>query len=130
MSHQQDLNQTVMGIISDERVLGTNSVVRIGAICVVEINGEFFLIVEIRIGTQAARVLVITITAELAAALERSGVDICTVSTMIPVSTPGRVAELQCAFVVDEVVILVFIIRSTTDEIVLVRVPLCASACR
>ena len=125
MSRQQDINQTVMSIITDERVLGTGTVIRIGATCIAEINGMFFLIVEIMIGTQNERILVIRISEALAAALERAGIVICQVTSIIPTSTAGREVELECSFLVDNDVILVFIVRNTTDDIVLVRVPLC-----
>lgn len=103
-------------------------VIRIGATCIAEINGRFFLLVEIEIGVageEIEQVIVIRITAAQAQALLRAGVERCTIVTEIPTSRAGVEVELICVFVVGNFAFLVFDVENNFDRLVLVRVPLC-----
>jgi hypothetical protein len=102
-----------------------NNPITIGATCIAQIAGNFFLLVEIEIGANTEEVIVFTITAAQAAQLLRLGVPRCRISNSIPTSRPGTDVDLICAFVVDTEVILVFDVENTSNELVLVRVPLC-----
>lgn len=102
-----------------------NNPITIGATCITQIDGNFFLLVEIEVGSEIEEVIVFRITAVQAAQLLRLGVPRCGVSDTIPTSRPGTDVELICAFVVGDEVILVFDVENTSDEFVLVRVPLC-----
>lgn len=126
MSHKNNNNfsEAVMDLIPTEK-RNCHSPIRIGATCVAQINGNFFLLVEIEFGADMEEVIVIRISATQAAALLRLGVPRCQVSDTIPVSTPGREVNLICAFVVGDEAILVFDVENATDELVLVRTPLC-----
>ncbi|WP_352420797.1 spore coat protein [Proteiniborus sp.] len=122
MNFNHELNQVVEQMSSKETLI--NEISGIGASCIAEINGMFFLLIEIEIGN-LERVFVIRISAALAAQLLSSGVELCEIVNRIPTSTPGTEVNLICAFVVGENVFLVFNIENDTDELILVRVPLC-----
>jgi hypothetical protein len=95
----------------------------IGATCVAQIDGRFFLLIEIEIeGTEIERLIIMEISAAQAAALIAAGVMRCQIINTIPT---GREVELICAFVVGTNVFLVFSVENMTDHLVLVRVPLC-----
>ena len=99
--------------------------IRIGATCVAQIEGRFFLLIEIEInipGKDIEEVIIIEITAAQAEALIAEGVMRCQIVDRI---TTGREVELICAFVVGRNVFLVFNVENMTDRLVLVRVPLC-----
>ncbi|WP_055665717.1 hypothetical protein [Desnuesiella massiliensis] len=105
--------------------------VTIGAACVAELAPNVFvLLVEVEvdvIGEEIEQVLIIRITPAQAAQLIRS-VGLCQIvgPDEIPTSAPGREVNLICAFVFGGNVFLVFDVETnTTDELVLVRVPLC-----
>lgn len=71
--------------------------------------------------------LIIRLTPVQAAALIRE-VGLCEIvgPDEIPTPAPGREVNLICAFVFGENIFLVFDVETrTTDELVLVRVPLC-----
>ncbi len=100
-----------------------NDPVSIGATCVAQIDGRFFLLVEVEIGVmgnEREEVIVIEITAAQAAALIAAGVMRCQIITTIPPR-----GNLICAFVVGQNTFLVFNVENATDRLVLVRVPLC-----
>lgn len=117
--------------LNTENTVNQNRSIRIGATCVAEIApGVFVLLVEIEInvlGQEREEVLVIRLTPAQAAALIRI-VGRCRIvgPDDIPTSGPGREVNLICAFVFDGFVFLVFDVETNnTDELVLVRVPLC-----
>lgn len=100
-----------------------NDPIRVGARCVAQIDGRFFLLIEMEIevmGFVREEVIIIEITAAQAVALTAAGVMRCQIVTTIPPR-----GNLICAFVVDENVFLVFNVENATDHLVLVRVPLC-----
>ncbi|MBU5677967.1 spore coat protein [Alkaliphilus sp. MSJ-5] len=102
-----------------------NDPISIGATCVAQIDGRFFLLIEIEIevmGNVVEEVIIIEITAAQAAALIAAGVMRCQIVTTIPTGTG---VNLICAFVVGANVFLVFNVENATDRLVLVRVPLC-----
>ncbi|EPY2308029.1 spore coat protein [Clostridium sporogenes] len=105
--------------------------ISIGAACVAELAPNVFvLLVEIEVevpGEDIEEVLIIRLTPAQAAALIRS-VGRCRIvgPDEIPTPAPGREVNLICAFLFGRNVFLVFDVEtSTTDELVLVRVPLC-----
>ncbi|WP_027622908.1 hypothetical protein [Clostridium lundense] len=105
--------------------------VTIGATCVAELAPNVFvLLVEVEVevtGEEIEEVLVIRITPAQAAELIRS-VGRCEIvgPDEIPTPAPGREVNLICAFVFGQNVFLVFNVETNrTDELVLVRVPLC-----
>lgn len=105
-----------------------NEPIEIGATCVAQIEGRFFLLIEIEIdviGSEREEVIIFEITAAQAAALVASGVMRCQIVNTIPTPGPGQEVNLICAFVVGENVFLVFNVENATDRLVLVRVPLC-----
>ncbi|CAK7083511.1 hypothetical protein [Tissierella sp.] len=102
-----------------------NGPIMIGATCVAQIDGRFFLLIEIEIdvmGNEREEVIIFEITAAQAAALIASGVMRCQIVNTIPT---GREVNLICAFVVGQNAFLVFNVENATDRLVLVRVPLC-----
>lgn len=102
-----------------------NDIISIGATCVAQISGRFFLLIEIEIdvaGREIEEVIIIEITSAQAAALIAAGVMRCQIVNTIPT---GREVNLICAFVVGENVFLVFNVENEIDRLVLVRVPLC-----
>jgi hypothetical protein len=104
------------------------SIISIGATCIAEIEGQFFLLVEIEIeiaGQEIEQVIVIRISSAQADILLRAGIERCTIVTTIPTPTQGVEVNLICVFVVGNFAFLVFDVENTTDRLVLVRVPLC-----
>lgn len=101
------------------------SLIRLGARCLLNIDDKFFLLLEIEIGEQE-QVIVISITSDVAAALMSAGIEPCQVVTEIPTATPGTEVNLICVFVVDGFAFLVFDVENNFDVLVIVRVPLCA----
>ncbi|QUH20290.1 spore coat protein [Alkaliphilus sp. B6464] len=100
-----------------------NDPIRIGATCVAQIDGRFFLIIEIEIeimGFVREEVIIMEISAAQAVALIASGVMRCQIVTTIPPR-----GNLICAFVVGQNAFLIFNVENSTDRLVLVRVPLC-----
>lgn len=122
MNFKHEIDQIVEQVSKAETRI--DEVSSIGANCIAEINGNFFLLVEIEIG-DFEDVFVFRISAALAAQLLRSGVELCEIVTTIPTPSPGTEVNLICVFVVGENAFLVFNVENTTDELVLVRVPLC-----
>ncbi|WP_242844712.1 spore coat protein [Clostridium botulinum] len=105
--------------------------VTIGATCVAELAPNVFvLLVEVEVevlGETIQEVLIIRITPAQAAELIRS-VGLCEIvgPNEIPTPAPGREITLICSFVFGQNVFLVFDVETrTTDELVLVKVPLC-----
>lgn len=126
MSTQESQNQSIKN-----ETMCQNRPVTIGATCVAELAPNVFvLLVEIEItvmGQETEQVFVIRITPAQAAALIRL-IGRCQIvgPDEIPTSAPGREVNLICAFVFGENVFLVFDVETNrTDELVLVRVPLC-----
>ncbi|MBE6068528.1 MAG: spore coat protein [Clostridium lundense] len=108
-----------------------SSPVEIGATCVAELAPNVFvLLVEVEVevpGEDIEEVLIIRLTSAQAAALIPE-VGRCRIvgPDQIPTPGPGRDVDLICAFVFRGNVFLVFDVETnTTDELVLVRVPLC-----
>ncbi len=102
--------------------------IRLGARCVAEIDGKFFLLLEIKIGPPGSRtekVFIIKISAAQAGALLKAGVRCCQIANKIPMPAPGRDVDLVCAFEEDKNIFLVFSVENAVDRFVLVRVPLC-----
>lgn len=117
-----------MNYIQEVNTQHSNGPISVGATCVAQIEGRFFLLIEIEIevlGVERQEVIVIEITAAQAAALIASGVMRCQIVNTIPTPSPGMEVNLICAFVVGENVFLVFNVENATDRLVLVRVPLC-----
>lgn len=100
------------------------NLITLGARCLLNIDGKFFLLLEIEIGEQE-QVIVIGITSDVAAALMSAGIEPCQVVTEIPTATPGTEVNLICVFVVDGFAFLVFDVENNFDVLVIVRVPLC-----
>jgi hypothetical protein len=105
--------------------------VTIGATCVAELEPNVFvLLVEVEVqvpGPDIEEVLIIRLTPAQAAALIPQ-VGRCTIvgPNQIPTPAPGREVTLLCAFVFGQNIFLVYDVEtSTTDEFVLVRVPIC-----
>jgi len=108
-----------------------NDPVEIGATCVAELEPNVFvLLVEIEVevpGPDIEQVLIIRLTPAQAAVLIPQ-VGRCTIvgPNQIPTPAPGREVTLICGFVFGENIFLVFDVETnTTDELVLVRVPIC-----
>lgn len=115
-------------------IINQNTPVEIGATCVAELAPNVFvLLVEIEVqvpGEDIEEVLIISLTpAQAAALLPPIGtLSRCQIvgPDEIPTPEPGVEVNLICAFVFRGNVFLVFDVEtSTTDELVLVRVPLC-----
>ncbi len=105
-----------------------NEPIEIGATCVAQIEGRFFLLIEIEIdviGNEREEVIIFEITGAQAAALIAGGVPRCQIVNTIPTPSPGLDVNLICAFVVGENAFLVFNVENAADNLVLVRVPLC-----
>ncbi len=123
MNFKHEIDQIVEQVNGAEIRLNEASCT--GANCIAEINGNFFLLVEIQIGN-LEEVFVIRISAAQAAQLINAGVKLCQIATTIPTPTPGTEVTLVCAFVEGQNAFLVFNVRTTTtSELVLVRTPLC-----
>lgn len=97
--------------------------------CILRVGVRFFLIVEIAvgttIGTEMTRVIIIKISADLAARLLASGVGLCTVQTTVPTTTTGRGLSPEYTFVVDNTAFIIFLVPNRTDRIIVVTIPLC-----
>ncbi|KGK90097.1 hypothetical protein [Clostridium sp. HMP27] len=124
----ESLNQITNSLVAQ------NSPVTIGATCIAQLApAVFVLLVEIEVqvpGEDIEEVLIISLTpAQAAALLPPAGtLRLCEIvgRDEIPTPAPGRDVELICAFVFRGNVFLVFDVETnTTDELVLVRVPLC-----
>jgi|GEM_PF-2549291 len=102
-----------------------NNVDCLGNICIAQINSTFFLLIEIE--NKQDDVVIVNISAELAAALLAAGVDRCPIVTAIPTATAGAMVEPICAFVAEGFVFVILKIEKNTgrDQLVLLRVPLC-----
>lgn len=98
--------------------------VTLGAQCIVQIDGRFFLLVEIE--TPVERVIVIAITAAQFTALRLAGVPVCPIVNQVPTAVAGTTVELRCTFIVGNEAFIVFEIESNTMErLIIVRSPLC-----
>lgn len=105
----------------------SDRVIRIGDSCIIEINDRFFLLVEIEFD-DFETVVVIRISRNTAIDLIRSGIRLCPVFDVLPTNISGKDAELECAFVVDNRVFLVFETERAcerNERLFVVRVPLC-----
>lgn len=102
-----------------------NDVDNLGDLCIAQINSTFFLLIEIE--NKQDDVIVVSISAELAAALLAAGVDRCPIVTAVPTATAGVMVEPICAFVAEGFVFVVFNIEKNNgrDRLVLLRVPFC-----
>lgn len=101
--------------------------VGIGSLCRVEIQGRFFLLVEIEVGSganQIEEVIVLEITRVLFNALQGS-VDLCQVLNDIPTPPAGSTLELRCTFIVGNEAFIVLEIENMMERLVVVRSPLC-----
>lgn len=123
-------NLAIKNLIANETI-NCSSPVTIGATCVAQLApAVFVLLVEIEVevpGEDIEQVLIIRLTPAQAAALIPQ-VGLCQIvgPDQIPTPAPGRDVDLICAFVFGENVFLVFDVETnTTDDLVLVRVPLC-----
>ncbi|OPX90214.1 MAG: hypothetical protein A4E53_01100 [Pelotomaculum sp. PtaB.Bin104] len=95
----------------------------VGETCIAEINGQFFLLVEIEIDVPCVdieQVVVFRLCPAEAQALLDAGVATCTIVNEIPEG-----AEFRCVLVVDNQAFLVFEVENATEELVLVRADLC-----
>lgn len=123
-----DINQIIKEQMRNNNPM-CNDPISIGATCVAQIEGRFFLLVEIEIeviGNEIERVIIFEITAAQAAALIAAGVMRCQIVNTIPTPGPGKEVNLICTFVVGRNSFLVFDVENATDRLVLVRVPLCS----
>jgi len=108
-----------------------NNPVTIGATCVAELEPNVFvLLVEIEVevpGPDIEEVLIIRLTpAQAAALIPQVGRCIIVGPNEIPTPGPGREVNLICSFVFGDNIFLVFDVETNrTDELVLVRVPIC-----
>lgn len=97
--------------------------------CILRVDGVFFLIVELAvnstIGTELSRVVVINISADLAARLLAGGIKLCTVQTTVPITAAGTGLSPACTFVAGNAAYIIFIVPNRTDSIVVVTSPLC-----
>lgn len=110
--------------------MGNNSSepISIGATCIAEIDDQFFLLVEIEVevpGDDIEQVVIFNITEDQAEDLMEAGVEECTIVDHITKPSPGTKIDLLCVFVVGNFAFLVFDVENSTDEFLLVRVPLC-----
>jgi hypothetical protein len=103
-------------------------VISIGAACIVEIDGQFFLLVEIEIKANDVgieQIIVFSLTAAEAQALINAGVPVCETACEIPQPCPGEEIKFRCVLVIDNHAFLVFEIENRTERLVLVRAELC-----
>jgi hypothetical protein len=118
---------TVQGLVESEAARRRiNEPIRIGDACIIEINGRFFLIVEIEFNNSET-VVVIRISREQAIELIRDGVRNCPVFTTLPAEIQRRAVELEGVFVVGNQAFLVFEterLRERSERLFVVRIPL------
>lgn len=123
MNFRNEINEIVEQVTNGDVTIAQASC--LCSSCVAEINGNFFLLLEIEIG-DLERVLIFRITAAQAARLLNAGVELCSIVNTIPTPSPEREVNLICVFVVDDEAFLVFNVEENeTSELVLVRSPLC-----
>ena len=106
-----------------------NSIFRIGAVCVLEFNNQFFLLVEVESevgGEEIEQVIAIRISAAQAQRFLNAGIMRCEIRNTIPQPTPGMEVNLICVLVIDDTAFLVFDVENATDRLVLVRADLCS----
>lgn len=101
----------------------------IGAQCIVEIKGHFFLLVELESKsgqTEFERVLVIEISAAAFQFLCEKGVKPCKVVHKIPMCHDKEV-EIKCTFIVGDKAFIVVEVEGMhgCDKLVIVKSPIC-----
>jgi len=105
---------------------GKRQVIFIGATCMAEIDGQFFLLVEIKIPDACIeQIVVFRLTSAEAKALQEAGFKTCEIVCDLPKPCPGQGIEFKCVIVIDNQALLVFEIENNTEELVLVRSALC-----
>lgn len=106
-----------------------NKMISVGASGIVEIGGEFFLIVLIEIeakGVDIERVVVFRLTPGEAAELIEAGIGLCEIADAAPQACTGVDSTFQCVLVIDDQAFLVFVVRkNNTVILLLVSVDLC-----
>ena len=107
----------------------SNQGVVIAAQCRVELQGRFFLLLELEAGSgmnEIERVIIIEISRALFNALQ-GRVELCTVRNTLPTVPAGRTLDLLCTFVIGNVAYIVFEIEGMNmrDMLVIVASPLC-----
>jgi len=110
-----------------------NQPVRIGANCILEVEDDFFLIVQILATTNSSTIVdtivVIELSSQQARDLFDAGVRRCRVlnaQTLGATENNGRRdVDFKCVFIADGKAFLVFIVENGADEIAVVRAPLC-----
>jgi hypothetical protein len=111
-----------------EVIKSTQNVISIGGTCIADINGRFFLLVEIEIvasGVDIQEVLAFRLTPEEAQALIAADIQICRIVNEIPEPGPEQEVEFKCVLIVGSQAFLVFEIENSTEELVLVRSEIC-----
>lgn len=101
----------------------------IGANCIVNIDGELFLLIEIETSVMAVGeinpTLFIRLTDEQAMILMNSGVSSCQITNVPPTSIPGLDVQFRCVVALNGRVFEVFDIENSIDVQVLVRTQSC-----
>jgi hypothetical protein len=122
-------DNTLRGLVQGEAdVRGiTNRIITIGDACIIEVNGRFFLLVDINFDNFDT-VLVIRISRTTARILSERGIRNCPVFTTLPTDIQRVAVDLECVFTVGDDAFLVFETERAAERlerIFVVRVPLC-----
>lgn len=120
-----DQNSQLQNVLSPDNL---SSVIRTGAVCILEFNNQFFLLVELEFevgGEEIEQVIVIRISAAQAQRLLTAGIMRCDISSTFPLPSPGVEVNFLCVLVIDGAAFLVFDVENTTDRLVLVRADHC-----
>jgi hypothetical protein len=101
-------------------------VIRIGANCILQAQGGFFLVVEVEIHATDVAIepeIILPLTFSQARALFDAGVPPCEVTTTIPTPGPGVTQELKGSFDIGNQNFVVFDQEDSFDRSVLVVTP-------
>ncbi|WCK54028.1 hypothetical protein PP175_22355 [Aneurinibacillus sp. Ricciae_BoGa-3] len=107
--------------------MATTATVEIGSRCIINNNGRFFLLAEIEAkapGVEIDPIIIIRITAEQARRLLSGGLKLCPITNKRPRPTPGTKVEFKCIFIDNGRAFSIFDVENSTDNAVLLRIPL------
>ncbi|NMF01576.1 hypothetical protein [Aneurinibacillus aneurinilyticus] len=107
--------------------MSSKSTVEIGSNCIINNEGRFFLLAEIEAkapGVEIDPIIIIRITDEQARRLLCGGLKLCPIVSRRPRPTPGTKVEFKCIFIDNGRAFSIFDIENSTDNAVLLRIPL------
>lgn len=124
--YSEKIRRMVEGAATEQGI--TNGPIKIGNSCIVRIDGQFFLVVQIMFDS-VSRIIVIRISGNQAAGLGKDGIKACPVYDELPKEVQGKPVELECVFFIYHQAFLVFEILNTSSQrerLIVARIPICS----